>query len=149
MRTIILWDAERGQRLAAVFAPNANALAVSPDGTRFGEAGADRRIRIRNAETLEVVRELRVHDEEVVSVGWHPTLPFIVTSSEDQSVRIWNVQTGALVEEMGNLNGALGNLILSPDGRSVGGELKAKGVSSRPFQLYEPASFRSEAKDVE
>jgi len=115
-RRLVLWNVEDGARIHSTDAPDAHALAVSPDGTEVAEAGLDMKVRIRNAETLEVSKVLRVHDAPVLDVAWHPKLPLLATCSEDLFVRIWNLQTGELVQEDGMFVALPNRLSWSPDG---------------------------------
>ena len=122
-RALVLWNSDQSKpMLPSVPAPSAVALAASPDGTQFAEGGKDGRVRLRDARTLEMrhastVHEWRVHDGAVTDVAWHPILPFLATASEDSKVRIWNVETGALLDEFGLFYRTPERLDWSPDGR--------------------------------
>jgi hypothetical protein len=140
-RAFLLWDAHTGERLHTEYAPDANALCVAPDGTRFAEAGADMRIRIRNAETLEVEKEFRAHDGPLTDVAWHPTLPILATASEDLNVRFWDLESGL---QLGELHGIASQpeqrperLVISPDGRLLGVRCSTFGLG-----FFEPAAFQ-------
>jgi WD40 repeat protein len=100
-RQILVWNAETGSQLASVEALAALCVAPAPDGRKFAEGGADRRIRIRDAQDLSIQKELRVHDGAVTAAAWHPHLPIVATSSEDRTVRLWHVETGEKLEEFG------------------------------------------------
>jgi WD40 repeat protein len=115
-RCLLLWDVESGTRIHQVIAPHANALSVSSDGTRIAEAGADMKVRLRDAETLEVAQTLRVHQGPVTDVAWHPNLPILATCSEDFFVRIWDLTTMDLLQEYGTFASFPTRLSWSPDG---------------------------------
>jgi WD40 repeat protein len=140
-RAILVWNAKTGERLATVYAPDAMTFCVSPDGKQIAEAGMDMHIRIRNAETLEVVKEFRAHDGALTDVAWHPTLPILVTASEDLNVRIWSLTTGI---QLGELHGIAAQpeqrpekLTISPNGQFLGVRSSAFGVG-----FFEPPSFK-------
>ncbi|MEI6872562.1 MAG: WD40 repeat domain-containing protein, partial [Verrucomicrobiota bacterium] len=130
-RHLLLWDVTNGERAAVVAAPFAKALSASPDGTQIAEGGSDKMLRIRDKKTLVEQRVLRVHDGGVSAVAWHPKLPMIATASEDRTVKIWNLETQAMVEEFGFLE-SLDRLFWSPDGTQLGvrGYLKTLEVFS-------------------
>lgn len=57
-------------------------------------------VRLRDAQTLEVRREFRVHNGPVSALAWHPTRPILATASEDLSVRFWDLNTEKRLEEL-------------------------------------------------
>ncbi len=121
-RSLILWSSEQsGPLIPPVPAPNATTLSASPDGTTFAEGGKDGKVRLRDAKSLEVRegKTFRVHDGPVADVAWHPKLPLLATASEDRRVRIWNVETGKLVEEFGFFHRFPQRIDWSPDGRNL------------------------------
>jgi tRNA A-37 threonylcarbamoyl transferase component Bud32 len=137
---IALWNTESGALLAKATAPNAEWLCVSPDGTHLAEAGRDKRVRIRNVQTLEVEREFRCHEDAVTGVAWHPRLPLLATASKDGCIRIWDVDDLRQVEE----------LIVDPTTETIRlqippGGLDLNEVRKDRIQVIEPKCF-SEAK---
>jgi serine/threonine protein kinase/WD40 repeat protein len=98
-RTIVLSDTKTGDIRAHVSAPAVAVLSASPDGKWVAEGGADKRVRVRNARSLEVEHELRAHDSTVLAFAWHPKLPLLV-SAERGRIRIWNTELWRMVEQM-------------------------------------------------
>jgi WD40 repeat protein len=96
---LALWNAESGELAKSIKAANATWICVSPDALHLAEAGADKRLRIRNAQTLEVEQEFRCHEAALTGVAWHPTLPLLVTQARDGMIRVWNLKTFEKVEE--------------------------------------------------
>lgn len=118
---IVLWDAETGKVVRET--PHSTAmdtLAISPDGKRFAEAGGDKRVRIRDAESLEILEEFRVHDAAVTAIAWHPSLPILVTGSDDLTIRFWDLNTKAQLDRISGVLGASETLVFSPSGRRLG-----------------------------
>ncbi|MEY2599852.1 MAG: hypothetical protein RLZZ142_2111 [Verrucomicrobiota bacterium] len=101
-RFIILWDASSGAILKQVAAPAAYTLSTSPDGRWIAEAGRDKRIRIRDAQTLVVRYDFRAHESLVNALEWHASKPYLVSASEDGTVKIWEMEekTISLKEEI-------------------------------------------------
>ena len=118
-RVLLLWSTEGGKPLATVSAPYAVAVAASPDASQILEAGSDLRMRLRNAKTLEIVREMRVHDAPLTAVAWHPHLPFAATASEDHSVKIWDLRTDKMVQKYSLFLDMPNGLYWSPDGKGL------------------------------
>ena len=65
-------------------------IAWSPDGTRIATGGNDTTIRLWNAETYELMLELRGHDLYVKAIAFSPDGSMIVSGSGDTSVRVWD-----------------------------------------------------------
>jgi WD40 repeat protein len=119
-------------------APSAASLSSSPDGQWIAEAGFDRRVRIRNSDTLEVEREFLVHESRVRSVIWHPTLPALITQGDDRRIKIIHPETGEVLEEIWNGKQAYSGVKLSPDGSRL-------FLAASPVTLiWEPKSLRKE-----
>jgi WD40 repeat protein len=137
-RSLVLWNVENGARIHSTEAPDARALSVSPDGAEIAEAGFDMKVRIRNAETLEVSQVLRVHDAPVLDVAWHPKRSLVATCSEDFFVRIWNLQTGELVQEIGMFALTPSRLSWSPDGSRLSVQFATGEVGLLSPKLPQP-----------
>jgi WD40 repeat protein len=117
---ILLQELPGGKRLKTVTHPTVmNTLAVSKDGRIFAEAGIDRRIRIRDSETLEIKTEFRAHDAPIRSLAFHPGGRLLASASEDFTVKIWEISTGHMVEELRGFVATPFGLSFSPSGRRL------------------------------
>jgi WD40 repeat protein len=134
---IVLWDTETGRLAGKAKASNASWLSVSPDGLHLAEAGADKRVRIRNSRTLEVEREFRAHEDSVTGVAWHPNLPLLVTASKDGCIRIWNRDDFRRVEEFVSDPTIKPVLVEIPPSGLELNEVRDHGV-----KVYQPKSFQ-------
>ncbi len=77
-----------------------NKIAYRPDGIFFVSVSADKSIAIYDSETLEVVRKIdKAHNKGIIDVVWINDSQ-IATSSSDNDVKIWNVDTGAEVKTL-------------------------------------------------
>jgi WD40 repeat protein len=132
-QSLILWDVATGKPLHQIPAPSAVAVSVAPDGTQIAEAGLDMKVRIRAAETLEVLGTLRVHDGPLQDVAWHPKLPVLATCSDDFFVRIWDLSKKELVEEYGIFSAVPTQLSWSPDGSRL-----SVHCASGALHLFDP-----------
>jgi len=137
---LVLWDAATGKRLKTVEALSAVTLEGSPDGKWIAEGGSDKRIRFRDSRTLEVVREIRAHDAPVGDLKWHHTLPLLVSSGADQWIRIWEPETGRLLEEFRRVDLIPEGLDISADGRQLG---IGNGMTT---EIFSPKSFVASSK---
>lgn len=134
---VVLWDARTGGTLRAVTNDTAaDALALAPDRRHFAEGGADKRVRIRDAATLEVRQEFRAHDGAITAIAWHPTRPILATGAVDMRVRLWNLDTGRRIEELHGPTAPPDWLSFSPSGRRLG-----LGARDSHGRIWEPASL--------
>ncbi|CAD7696597.1 unnamed protein product [Ostreobium quekettii] len=75
------------------------ATAVSPDGRLVASTHGDHSVKIVDYATGKLVRELTGHRRTPWTVHFHPTDSAIVVSgSLDSEVRLWNVNTGQLLQ---------------------------------------------------
>ena len=134
---VFVWDAATGKVLRDVRnSANADVLAVAPDGRTFAEGGENKRVRIRDAETLEVLRELRAHDGAITALAFHPTQPVLATGSADLSVRLWSLDDLSLIEEARPSVTDPVKLSFSPRGTRLASTDRGNGVSF--LNLAEP-----------
>jgi serine/threonine protein kinase/WD40 repeat protein len=98
---LISWNSDTGERSKSVRSEvPMNRLAVEPGGTRFAEVGEDKMVRIRDVNTLKVIKEFRAHDGPIQAIAWRPGTHIIATGSTDRSVRLWDVDSGQFIEEL-------------------------------------------------
>jgi len=137
---IVVWDVTTGEIRRRVTNPaTMNALTVAPDGRRFAEAGDDKNVRIRDAATLTVLKEFRVHDGPVTALAWHPKKPILATCSADLSIRLWNLETGERIDELRGPIVAPHTLAFSPDGQRLGSASRNENA-----HIWDPPSLRDE-----
>ena len=105
-----------------------SALAWSPDGKTIvvgrGEE-AEGKIWLLNAAAADTGKSRKelspVHQYGVTDFIFHPDGQHLISSSRDTVIRIWNLQDGKLVKELGNPRGGqfkdwIHAIDLSPDG---------------------------------
>jgi serine/threonine protein kinase/WD40 repeat protein len=138
----VLWDTRTGKILQTAKHDSAlNVLAAAPDGSRFAEAGADKKVRIRDAVTLAVQQEFRAHDGPLTALAWHPTRAILATASTDLSIRLWDLATGRRLEELRGPTRPPHQLSFSPSGHRIGAA--SSGDSTR---VWEPEALNDKPK---
>jgi hypothetical protein len=85
----------------------------------FAAAGIDKTVRLRDAHTLELLREFRAHDGPITVLAFHPSKPILATGSADLTIRLWNVDDGRLIEELGPSTKEPTTLHFSPSGNRL------------------------------
>lgn len=138
---IVLWDTATGRIVRSVTNATITSVAcASPDGRRFAEAGADRNVRIRDGATLEVLGEFRVHNAPITALAWHPSRSILATASQDLVIRLWNLETGARLEELHGPLSPPSVLSFSP-----GGTRLATASRDGVARIWEPRSLTAPA----
>ena len=69
------------------------AVAFSPDG-RYLAVATSLGVELRDAKTLRLVRFLQGHIEPVWCVAFSPDGEYLASGSEDNTVKLWDVETG-------------------------------------------------------
>lgn len=115
-----MWDTSTGQVIHSIkVAHEMLYLAACPSLGVLAEAGSDKKIHIRDAKTLEVQQELRVHDDRITALAFHPTLPLIATAGADYKIRLWDLNTAQIMEEFRPYGYTANGLRFSPSGRRL------------------------------
>jgi WD40 repeat protein len=121
------WDARHGTPLAERPAADvpARRLATSPDGRWVAAGGADGRIEVLSAADLRTQRRLVGHLQQVSGLAFHPTGALLASVSNDQTLRLWDPESGRL-EHVGarhdpelSWDAGLNGVCFSPDGARV------------------------------
>lgn len=137
-----LVDATTGKDVRTRTAGPARILSISgaPDGRRFAEVGRDRFVRLRERDSLSVVREFRAHDAPIYAVAFHPTRPILASASADLTVRLWNTDEGTLLEELRGPLAVPRSLSFSPQGTRL-----ACVSLDHQLRVWEPACLQPAA----
>lgn len=98
------WDIVRGEIVAelASLANNVSQVTVSPDGRRIIAGGGghlayfvgDNTIRIWDTKSSRLVHTLSGHEHIVHKIRVTPDANYVITSSFDDTIRVWNLATG-------------------------------------------------------
>ncbi len=104
--------------IAASWSPDDKRVVVAYEDK---DVWGDRRphtLEIRDGETGATLIVLEGHTAPVTAVDWHPDREFIATASKDQTIRLWQAETGECVKQLGPFPG-LQLVRWSPDGRQL------------------------------
>ncbi|KAJ7660993.1 quinon protein alcohol dehydrogenase-like superfamily [Mycena rosella] len=91
-------------------------IALSPDGT-YLVSSCRNEVWIWRARVGQIYRRLR-HAAGALSVAFSPDGRYVGSGSEDRKVRIWNVSSGELRQELAGHSGPVWAVTFSPDGHS-------------------------------
>ena len=109
----------------------------SRDGARVATVGSDGIVRIWNAASGALVREMRGHTAPVRNVDWSRDGSLVASASDDGSVRVWDPESGEVVRVLGEHGGQVFAVAFSPTASLV-----ATGGVDNIVHLWEPRSGR-------
>ncbi|KAF7974220.1 hypothetical protein HWV62_13201 [Athelia sp. TMB] len=115
-----IWDVEMGTLIAGPFGGHTGmvfSVAFSPDGRQVA-SGSDDSIRIRDAETGVPTAGPFEGNSPVLSVAFSPDGRKIVSGLHDNTIRIWDIETGTHTAIVGHTN-HVSSTGFSPDGRHI------------------------------
>ena len=120
--------------------PDGNSLPVysvafSPNGERVASGSEDNTVRIWNAATGKLQRELKGHNYTVTSVAFSPKGERVASGSEDNTVRIWDAKTWQLQRELKGHSRDVLSVAFSPNGERV-----ASGSQDNTVRIWDAAT---------
>lgn len=110
-----LFKAFEGQRHSAI------SVAWSPDGKRLVSGGGfrDMTMRLRDVQSGNQVQSFKGHTADVEAVAFHPNQKWLISASEDGTMKVWDSSTGqALLSVVGFADGQY--LAYAPNGCYTG-----------------------------
>ena len=122
-RTLRAWDPKTGALVAELgpLGQAINDLAPSPAGDRLAVAGDDRKVRVipgaRTSAGLDPAAALVLtgHHKAVSTVAWSGDGGRLVSGGEDESARLWDAQTGAVLAISPDIAGELRQVLVVGD----------------------------------
>jgi WD40 repeat protein len=112
-----------------------NVLAATADGKLIAMASADGTIRVINAESGVLIKTWKAHEAAITDVAFKPTVPApaaaegakgappviraLATASADNTVRLWNYDTGERLQVLRGSTVSISALAFQPDGKQL------------------------------
>eukprot|EP00045_Choanoeca_perplexa_P015567 m.197790 g.197790 ORF g.197790 m.197790 type:complete len:898 (+) comp17026_c0_seq4:772-3465(+) len=97
-----IWSLETGKlKTVVTFPTELKQLVLFRNNNLAAVVGDDCVIRLFDVETKRVVRVFKGHDNRITDVAWFPDGRWLVSTSMDTTIRIWDVPTGRLLSWFG------------------------------------------------
>jgi Tol biopolymer transport system component len=102
----------------------AYAVAFSPDGKRLATAGADRVVRVFEAETGKLLTQIEDHADWIFDVAFSPDGKKLATASRDKTSKVFDVEKKESLVTFTGHGAPVYSVAFTPDGKAVtsGGE---------------------------
>jgi WD40 repeat protein len=122
------------------FAGHVNAVAFAPDGRTLAVAHRTA-LSLVDSVTLRESKRLRGHSLPITAVAWAPSGKVVVTGSRDETLRVWDPETGLEVRRFVGLLDGVNALAFAP-----GGKRFASAGSDGTIRLWDPESATERAR---
>jgi hypothetical protein len=124
-QTVKAWSTKSDERLDTLGQPlkGQNVTAFSPDGGLIVSGGMDKRIWIwkfesrQTAQVNSLVDSKFAHEGAIVDLEFSQDGEFLVSASEDRSIKVWDGETFKLLGVVDKQTDFCGSLAIAPDSR--------------------------------
>ncbi len=115
--TVRIWDVVAHREINVLARPDCRVTSIvfSADGRRLAYASADKKIYILQLSSGES-KILSGHQGLVWNIEFSPDSRFLISGSDDRTVRLWEVETGVELNSIAAHQGSVNSVAFSPDG---------------------------------
>ncbi len=121
-KTAKVWDLSTKESVLT-FPDHQNAVfgvAVKADSKVGFSAGLDKQVRMWNATgDGKQIKALGSHGDDILRLVAHPTMPILVTTSADKTVKVWDANAGTNTKTLSGMTDHIFAAAISPDGALV------------------------------
>ncbi|MBI1832582.1 MAG: hypothetical protein HYR84_14165, partial [Planctomycetes bacterium] len=132
---VVVWDLAdaRPAKILTNVLGAVNDLRFNPKGDILavggGQPSAKGDLRLYQTSDWKLLATLRGHDDVVFSIAFNPAGTQLASASFDQSVKLWNVQTHAMIREYHHHSDFVYAVAFSPDGKQMVSSSKDRTIA--------------------
>lgn len=112
-----------------------NSVALSPDGRLIASAGEDNVVKLWDAATGKLIRNLEGHTDFVRAVAFSPDSKTVASGGRDRIIKLWDTRTGKLIRGLRGHSDMVSSLCFSRDGSTL-----VSGSWDESVALWDPAT---------
>ncbi|MFT5820674.1 MAG: WD40 repeat protein [Crocinitomix sp.] len=116
-----LFDVESGKRIKTFDTGYEliQTVAISNDGKKLTGAGFKNKVKVWDIESTKMEAELEGHEGGILALDFHPSKPWIVSGSLDQTARIWDYEKKKELIKFEEQTISIHDVKFSPDGNHL------------------------------
>ena len=145
-KTVRVWNVDSGQEMIKLngHTDRVNSVAFSPNGELIASGSSDNTVRVWDVASyvqrtaivsVGEVMKLEGHISTVNSVTFSKDGKFIVSGSNDNTVRVWNVNSGEEMMKLGGHTNVVNSVAFSNDGKCI-----VSGSNDKTVRVWNVAS---------
>jgi WD40 repeat protein len=117
--SVRIFEPASGAPITSISTPNADRVALNPDGHRLVTGGIDGSVSLWNTDTGKLDHPQPGHIGEVNAVAFSPDGTYIASGGEDSSLRMSDAASGKAIGKSMTMVYSVDSLAFSPDGRRL------------------------------
>ena len=118
--TVSLWDIRKPESPIHVITGHENpvqAVALSSGGRLLASGGADKKLRLWNLDTLDLVRTYRRQGDFISAISFSPDDRLVASGTLNGGISIFRTSSRSRIKRLGGHGGEITAMAFSPDGR--------------------------------
>ncbi len=112
---LCLWDLDRREKIASV-PEGVTSVAFDPTGRFLAAGSLKQRVALYDVKDMRKTLDLAGHQDRIGAVRFSPDGSWLVSGSDDCTIRVWNVLTGRIAVAR-QFDAAVQSIVFSADGR--------------------------------